>query len=91
MLRISNITDIKSVPCDSVLIKYFKTANFIIAPILSYLINPCINQGCFSNYLKIAQVIPIFKSGSNDELSSYCPIFLLTHACKIFEKYFYEQ
>ena len=66
-LCFSNMNDNILVPCDSVFIKYLKMANLIITPILSYLINLCINQGCFFNYLKIAQVIPIFKFGKNDE------------------------
>ena len=64
-LCFSNMNDNKSVPCDSVPIKYSKMSNFIIVPILSYLINLCVNQGCFFNYSKVAQVIPIFKFGKN--------------------------
>ena len=88
---ISNINDSKSVPCDSIPIKYIKMANIIIAFVLCNLINCCIDQGCFSNHLKIAQIITIYKSGKKDEPSNYRPISLLNPVCKIFEKYLYEQ
>ena len=88
---ISNMNDSKLVPCDSIPIKYIKMANIIIAPVLCKLINCCIDQGCFPNHLKIAQIIPIYKSGKKDEPSNYRPISLLNPVCKIFEKYLYEQ
>ena len=66
-------------------------ANIIITPVLCNLINCCIDQGCFPNHLKIAQIIPICKSGKKDEPSNYRPISLLNPVCKIFEKYLYEQ
>ena len=60
----------KSGPCDSIPIKYMyiKMANIISAPVLCNLINCCIDQECFPNHLKIAQIIPIYKSGKKDEL-----------------------
>ena len=57
------MNDNKSVPCDNVPIKYL--ANLIIALIL--LNKTLCKQGCFFNYIKIAQVIPMFKFGKNDE------------------------
>ena len=88
---ISNTNDSKSVPFDSIPIKYIKMANIIIAPVLCNLINCCIDQGCFPNHLKISQIIPIYKSGKKDEPSNYRSISLLNPVCKIFEKYLYKQ
>ena len=94
------MNDSKSVPSDSIPIKYIKMANIIIAPVLCNLINCCIDQRCFlklflnflfPNHLKIAQIIPIYKSGKKDEPSNYRPVSLLNPVCKIFEKYLYEQ
>ena len=82
---ISNMNDSKSVPCDSIPIKYIKMANIIIAPVLCNLINCCIDQGCFPKHFKIAQIIPIYKSGKKDEPSNYKPISLFNPVCKIFE------
>ena len=85
------MNDNKSAACDSVPIKYLKMANLIIAPILSYFINLCINQGCFFNYIKIAQVIPILGLVKMMNPCNYHSISLLNPVCKIFEKYLYEQ
>ena len=88
---ISNMNDSKSVPYDSIPIKYIKMANIIIAPVLCNLINCCIGQGCFANHLKIALIISIYILNKKDEPSNYRPISLLNPVCKIFEKYLYEQ
>ena len=66
-------------------------ANIIIAPVLCKLINCCIDQGCFPNHLKIAQIIPVYKSGKKDDPSNYRPISLLNPISKIFEKHLHEQ
>ena len=65
---ISNMNDSKSVPCDSIPIKYIKMTNIIIAPVLCNLINCCIGKGCFPNHLKIAQIIPIYKLDKKNNL-----------------------
>ena len=85
------MNDSKSVPYDSIPIKYIKMANIIIAPVLCNLINCCIDQGCFANHLKIAQIISIYILSKKDEPSNYRQISLLNPVCKIFEKYLYEQ
>ena len=41
--------------------KFLKLSKFIVAPILSKLINMCFESGVFPNCLKIAEVVPIFK------------------------------
>ena len=38
-----------------------KTANYVIAPILSDIFNYCMTNGCYPDQLKIAHVIPIYK------------------------------
>ena len=88
ILCILNMNDNKSVAFTMFL---SNTSKCPILLLLSYLINLCINLVCFPSYLKIAQAIPIFKSGENDEPSSDCPISLLNPVCKIFKKYLYEQ
>ena len=41
--------------------------------------------------MKIANVIPIFKSGDKSQFNNYCPISVLSQFSKIFEKLFYER
>ena len=44
---------------------------------LSFLINLCLEQGIFPNELKIAKVMPIYKSGNKSLPSNYRPISIL--------------
>jgi hypothetical protein len=57
-----------------------------IAPILATLINQTMAQGYFPNSLKVAKVIPIYKSGPKDNISNYRPISILNSFSKIYEK-----
>ena len=44
---------------------------------LTHLINKSISDGVFPNSLKLAKVIPIFKSGDKSIISNYRPISIL--------------
>ena len=44
---------------------------------LVFLINQSLTEGVFQDELKLAKVIPVFKSGSSMELSNYRPISVL--------------
>lgn len=72
----SAITSMKnSKSTDNLNSKIVKTfANPIIHP-LTKLINICILEGVLSEVLKISKVIPISKSGNNNKVSDYRPIF----------------
>ena len=48
-----------------------------------------INQGVFPNEMKIAKVIPIYKSGNKSQTSNYRPISVFHFFPKIFEKIMY--
>ena len=47
-----------------------ESKHMLIKP-LTYLINSSINKGIFPNELKIAKVIPIFKSGDKTSIENY--------------------
>ena len=49
-------------------------------------INASIKEGVFPSQLKMADVVPIYKSGTKTEVSNYRPISLLPTFSKIFEK-----
>ena len=53
---------------------------------LTYLINLSINQGIFPDELKIAKVLPIYKSDDKHLIQNYRPISVLPFFSKIFEK-----
>jgi hypothetical protein len=62
-----------------------RSSHLIIEPLM-HLINLSINSGIVPQQLKIAPVVPIFKSGDNSVFSNYRPISVLPISSKIFEK-----
>ena len=68
-----------------------KSANTVIAPYLTCLINKSMDQGVFPDKLKKAKVIPLFKEGSKTDVNNYRPISLLTIWSKIFERVIYNR
>ena len=65
-------------------------APIIYSP-LTYVINLSLKQGIFSDSLKVAKVIPIFKQGSLSLCTNYCPISVLSALSKIFERCILNQ
>ena len=61
-----------------------------ISPLTS-IINKAITQGIFPRELKLARVIPIFKSGDKQDASNYRPISILTFFAQVFEKILYNN
>ena len=59
--------------------------NEYITP-LTHLINLSINEGIFPDELKIAKVIPIYKSDNQQSINNYRPISVLPFFSKIFER-----
>ena len=51
----------------------------------------CIQQKEFPNYLKIAEVVPVFKKGNSNLLTNYRPISIVSQISKIFEKLLYNR
>ena len=67
-----------------------KVINYICKP-LSAIFSKCIDCGVFPDQLKIARVIPVFKSGSQEILTNYRPISVLPIFSKVFEKCIYNR
>ena len=68
-----------------------KYANEILSDVLSNIFNKSIQLGTFPSKLKMAKVIPIFKSGDETEPNNYRPISLLSCFNRIFEKLAFER
>ena len=68
-----------------------KLWKYLLAPLRSNVINERICDSVFPNNLKIAKVIPIFKSGDSEIPTNYRPISVLTYFSKIFEKVLYGK
>ena len=65
---------------------FIKTTSLVIAPYMTYFTEFMFNQGFFPNILKIAKVIPIYKSGDKSLTENYGPISLLPTFSKVIEK-----
>ena len=57
---------------------------------MTCLLNRSFPDGIFPNELKLARVVPIFKSGDSANLSNYKPISILSLFAKTFEKLLYK-
>ena len=53
--------------------------------------NLSLKSGIFPNQLKVAKVIPIFKSGDKHSFNNYRPVSILPQFSKILEKIFYNR
>ena len=65
---------------------FLKIAAEIIAIPLAMILNLCMQFDIFPNKLKIAKVLPVYKSGPTEHVTNYRPISLLTSLSKIFER-----
>ena len=71
---------------DSVSMKLLKSVQPAIIHPLTYVLNLSLTTGIFPRELKIARVIPLFKSGDITVLSNYRPVSVLPAVSKILEK-----
>ena len=63
----------------------------ILLPKLTLLMNDCIQSGYFPYELKIAKVLPLYKSGDVNCFNNYRPISILPLLSKILEKLIYSR
>ena len=78
--------DIKNVP-----VHIFKQLVDLLSPVISEMFNTSVSLGCFPDCLKIARVVPIFKSGDKLDITNYRPISTLCVMSKIFERLMYRR
>ena len=62
-------------------VSILKHASDIISDVLAKILNKSIDLGTFPSKLKMAKVIPIFKSDDNTDPNNYRPISLLLKTC----------
>ena len=67
-----------------------KTYHSYIKPLV-HTINLSLIHGYFPNELKIARVLPIYKSGDPMQIKNYRPVSILCVFSKIFEKVMYKR
>ena len=88
---IKNLSSNKANGADNISVKILKLINCHIAPIISKLINLAFQEGRYPSCLKLAKVLPIFKSGLKTIPGNYRPISLLSNINKIIEKAIYSR
>ena len=92
LISIINLLPLKkSVGHDNIPVIFIKLVDRIIAPFLVKVINASFDLGMFPNILKIAKVIPIYKSGDKQLINNYRPISLLSPFSKIYEKLLFNR
>ena len=63
----------------------------IYLSLLTDIINDSMKRGIFSNKLKLAEVIPLFKKVDPFDKTNYRPVTLLSDISKAFERIIYNQ
>ena len=67
-----------------------KTCDAFLTP-LTHVMNLSVTTGVFPNELKVARVIPIFKSGDATSFSNYKPVSVLPLFSKILERLMFKR
>ena len=62
-----------------------ETITEVLVP-LTHIFNESLQQGIFPDKLKIAKVIPLYKSGDHALINNYRPISILPAFSKVLEK-----
>ena len=78
-------------PINEIPVSIFKKYSCFYIQSVCDMINKSFTSGIFPSPLKLARVIPIFKSGDKTNLSNYRPISMLNTLSKIFENCLYNR
>ena len=76
---------------DNISVDLVKECAQLISNPLTHIINLSIVSGVVPDEVKVARVIPLFKSGDRTLSTNYCPISVLQAFSKIFERAIYNR
>lgn len=88
---IKSLKNTHSTGYDGITTQILKAVAELVAPVLSHIINKCIEDGVFPTKLKLSIVIPIFKKQDREDMNCYRPISLIPVLSKVFEKVIYNN
>ena len=88
---ICSLKDTKSCGYDNISSFFLRISANVLATPLSYLYNCSFQLGIFPDSLKIAKVLPIYKSGEKSEIGNYRPISILSTISKLLEKLIFSR
>jgi hypothetical protein len=88
---INKLSTSNAVGQDGLSSKIIKLVANEISPSLTNIINKSLSQGQVPDGMKIAKVVPVYKSGDNQNVSNYRPISVLPCFSKILEKIVYTR
>ena len=76
---------------DEINVNIIRSVFDIIKKPLHFIFNLSLKQGIFPRSLKIARVVPVFKSGEESIISNYRPISILPCFSKLLERIMYNR
>ena len=88
---ISLLKSKKSSGHDNISTEFIKKTKMQLKNPISILVNKSLESGYVPNFIKLAEVIPIFKSKKPELYSNYRPISLLPSIAKILEKVVHKR
>ena len=88
---IMSLNSAKTSGHDNISTYFLRISASVLVPILGFYFAKAFEYGKFPSSLKIAKVIPLFKSGSKHEAQNYRPISLLSSISKVLKKLIKER
>jgi hypothetical protein len=86
ILKLKNKNGLNEIP-----IRILKHIKNDISKILSVLFNLILESAVYPGCLKLARVVPIYKTGDSKQMTNYRPVSVLSVVNKIFEKLLYVR
>jgi hypothetical protein len=76
---------------DNIQTKILKQTHVLYIEVITHVLNLSLTQGLFPDTMKIARVIPLFKSGDSLQISNYRPVSILPVFSKLLERLMYNR
>ena len=91
VLFIMNLDGSESIPVGDIPIDMLKQTIDIHLPIMTQIINMSIDDNCYPDNLKLAEVSPVFKKKDDLDKENFRPVSILSHVSKVFERIMYQR